>query len=134
MKHEKKGAHTKSSSNESRTKSLKKIQTLYDKIGYKTPLDDYMIRSTKIRWLTCKEDMELWELWDKKEECLNNNRRSREREANKIRALRHVEFRRSRSRSRRRSIDNFIDISRDKSRDRYGKYENKRRNKEQDKW
>ena len=58
-----------------------------------------MIRSTKIRWSTYREDMENWEFWDKKEECLNRSSRSREREADKIRALRQVEFRRSRSRS-----------------------------------
>ena len=40
------------------------------KIGYQTSLDEYVIRSTKIRCLTFKEATEHWELWDKKEECL----------------------------------------------------------------
>ena len=64
------------------------IQTLYDKIGHKTPLDQCMIRSTNVGWLTYIEDMEYWELWDKKEECLNETSRSKEREADKIRAIR----------------------------------------------
>ena len=93
-----------------------------------------MIRSTKSRWLTCKEDIEHWELWDEGEEYLNRNSRSRERESDKIRALRHVEFRRNPSRFRGRSIDNFRDVSRDRSRDRCGKYEDERRNKEHVKW
>ena len=90
-----------------------------------------MIRSTKIRWLTYKEDAEYWNAWDKKEEYLNRNTRRREAEADKITALRHVDFQRSRSRSRGRSMDNFRDIQRDRSRDRYGKYkdEEERRNK-----
>ena len=54
----------------------------------------YVIRSTKIRWLTYKEDMEHWHLWDEKEECLNRN--SRSREADEIKALTPVEFCRSR--------------------------------------
>ena len=87
--------------------SQTEIQTLYDKIGFKTTLDEYMIRSTKFRWLTCREDMKHWELWDKKEEHLKKNSRSREREADKISGLRHVDFRRSPSRSRGRGIDNF---------------------------
>ena len=113
MIHENKCADGKSSSNESRIKSLNEIQTLYDKIGHKTSLDECKIRSTKIRWLTYKEDMDYWDVWDKKKEYLNKNSRSREREADKIRALRHVDFQRSRSRSKSRSIDNFRDISRD---------------------
>ena len=90
-----------------------------------------MIRSTKVRWLTYEEDMEHWESWDKKKEYLNRTSRSREREADKIRALEHVEFRRCRSRSRGRSIDNVRHISRDRSRNRCEKYENERRKKEQ---
>ena len=68
-----------------------------------------MIISTKLKWLTHEEDMECWNVRAKKEEYLNRNSRSKEREADKIRALRHVEFQRSRV----RSIDNFTDISRD---------------------
>ena len=134
MIHENKCADGKSASNESRIKSLNEIQTLYDKPGHKTSLDQYTLRSTKIRCLTCKEDTKWWDAWHKKEEYLNRNSRSREREADKIRALGHVEFRRSRSRSRGRSIDNFGDVSRDRSRDRYGKHEDERRKKEQVKW
>ena len=134
MIHANKCADCKSSSKESRIENLNKIQTLYDKIGYKTSLDQYMIRSTKIRWLTCKEDVEHWKLWDKKQEHLNRNGRSREREADNIKALRHVEFRRSRSRSRERSIDNFRDVQRNRSRDGHGKCKDERRNKEQVKW
>ena len=95
---ENKCADGKSWLNESRIKSLNEILTLHDKIGYKTSLGEYMSRSTKIRWLTWREDMEHWELWDKEEEYLSRNNRSREREADEIRALRQVEFRRSRSR------------------------------------
>ena len=50
MMHENKCAEGKSSSNDSRIKSSNEIQTLYDKIGYKTSLDQCMIRSTKTRW------------------------------------------------------------------------------------
>ena len=39
--------------------------------------------------------MEYWQLCDKKEEYLNRNSRSREREADKIAALRHDGSRRS---------------------------------------
>ena len=85
-----------------------------------------MIRSTKIRWLTYKEDMEHLQSWDKKEEYLNRNSRSRVREA--------VEFRRSRSRSRGISIDNFGDISRDRSRDGCGKFKDESRKTEQVMW
>jgi len=136
MIHENKCEDGKSLSSESRIKGLNEIQTLYDKIGHKTSLDQYMIRSTKIRWLTYNEDMEYWELWDKKEEYLNRNSRSREREADKIAALRNDRSHRSRSRSRgrSRSMDNFRGISRDRSRDRYGKYEDERKRKEQVKW
>ena len=131
MIHEKECPDGKSLSNEKRMESLNEIQTLFDNLGFKTTLDQYMIRSTKVRWLTYKEDMEYWQLWDKKEEYLNRNSRSREREADRIRALKHMEFHRSRSRSRSRgrSIDEFRD--RDRSRDRYGRYEDERRNKEQ---
>ena len=73
MIHENRCADGKSSSNEVRMESLKEIQTLYDKIGVKMSLDEYMIRSTKIRWLTYGQDMEQWELWDKKEQYLNRN-------------------------------------------------------------
>ena len=110
MINENKCAHGKSSSNESRMESLNKIQTLYDNIGNKTSLDEFMIRSTKISWLTFKKDVQHWGLCDKKEEYWNKNSRSRERGADKIRALRHVEFRRSRSRSSGRSIDSFEHI------------------------
>ena len=44
--------------------------------------------------------MECWDVRDRKEDYLNWNRSSREREADKIRALRHDEFQRSRLRSR----------------------------------
>ena len=44
MMHEIKCAGGKSSSNESRMESLNEIQTLYDKIGYKTSLHECMIR------------------------------------------------------------------------------------------
>ena len=111
-------------------KSLNEIQTLQDEIGCKTSLDEYMIRSTKIRWLTYNEDVEHWESWDEKKEYLNENSRSRKRKADKIRALRHAEFPRSRSTSRGRSIDNFRDIQRDRSRERCGKYKDERKNKE----
>ena len=77
MIQENKCADGKSSSSESRIKSLNEIQTLYDKIGHKTSLDQCMIRSIKIRLLTFKDDVKYWELWDKKEEVLNGNSRSR---------------------------------------------------------
>ena len=57
MMHENKCAVGKTLSNESRIKSLNEIQTLYDEVGCKTSLNQHMIRSTKIRWLTYK-DME----------------------------------------------------------------------------
>ena len=59
----------------------------YDKIAHKTSLDQYLIRSTKIKRFTSKEVMELWDVRDEKEEYLNGNSRSREREADKIKAL-----------------------------------------------
>ena len=43
-----------------------------------------MIRSTKVRWLTNEEDVEHWELCDKKEEYVNRNSRSTDREAKNI--------------------------------------------------
>ena len=61
MIHENKCADGKSLSNETRMESLNEIQTLFDKIGYKTSLEQHVIRSTKVRWLTYKEDMEHWE-------------------------------------------------------------------------
>ena len=45
---------------------FKRDPTLFDQIGYKTSLEQYMIRSKKIRWLTYNEDMKYWDLWDKK--------------------------------------------------------------------
>ena len=51
-------ADGKSISNKSSMEGLKEIQTLYEEIGCKTPTGECMIRSTKIRWLTCREDME----------------------------------------------------------------------------
>ena len=57
MIHGNKCADGKSSSGKSTIKSINKIQTLYDKIRHKTSLDQYMIRSTKIKWLTYKEDI-----------------------------------------------------------------------------
>ena len=133
MIHENKDPDGKSLSNEKRMDSLNEIQTLFDNSGYKTTLDQHMIRSTNIRWLTYKEDMEYWELWDKKEEYLSRNSRSREREADRFRALNRMEpYRsRSRSRSRGRSMDEFRIRQRDRSRDRNGRYEEERRNKEQ---
>ena len=65
MIHENKYADGKSSSNESKMESLNEILTLQDKNGYKTLLDEYMIRSTSIRWLTYGEDMEHWDLRNK---------------------------------------------------------------------
>ena len=61
MNHENKCAYAKSTSSKSWVESLNEIQTLYDEIGHETSLDQYVIRSTKTRWLTCKEDMEHWE-------------------------------------------------------------------------
>ena len=81
-------------SSKRRIKSLNKIETLYDKIGHETSLHQHMIRSTKVRWLTYEDDINYCELWDKKEEYLNRNSRSTEKKADKIRALRHGEFRR----------------------------------------
>ena len=63
-----------------------------------------MIRRTKIRWLIYEEDMESWDLCDEEEDHLNRNSRSREREADNIKALRHDEFSRFSSRSRGRSM------------------------------
>ena len=92
-----------------------------------------MIRSTKVRWLTYKEDMNYWQLWDEKEEFMDRHSRSRAREADRNRALGRGGNYRSRSRSRGRSIgrDNMNDIPRDGSCDRYGRYEDERKNKEQ---
>ena len=45
-----------------------------------------------------EEDVEYWELWDENEEYLHRNTVSREKEADKIRALKRSEFHRSRSR------------------------------------
>ena len=70
MIYENKCADGKSSSNESSIKSLTEIQTLYDKTEHSTSLDQRMIRSTKIIWLTHKEDIEYWNVWVKKEEYL----------------------------------------------------------------
>ena len=64
--HENECEDSKTSSNKTRIKRLNEIQTLYDKIGRKISLDEFMIRSTKPRWLTDEEDMEYWKLWDKK--------------------------------------------------------------------
>ena len=58
MIHENKCENGKSSSNKTRIKSLTEIQTLYDKIGHKTSLEEYLIRSTKGRWLNYEEDTE----------------------------------------------------------------------------
>ena len=68
MIHENKCADGKSVTGETRIKSSSFIQTLHDKIRHKTSLKKYMIRATKIRWLTYKEDLEHCELWDKKKE------------------------------------------------------------------
>ena len=59
------------SSSGTKIKSLTEIQTLYDETGQETSLVECMIRSTKVRWLTCKEDVKYWELWDEKEEFIN---------------------------------------------------------------
>ena len=103
MMHENECADGKSLSKESKIKSSSEILTLYDKIGHKMPLEQYMIRSKNIRWLTYNEDMAYWDLWDKNEEYLNRNGRSREREADEIGGLRRVGFHISRSRSRGRA-------------------------------
>ena len=47
--HANKCADDESLSNESRIECLNAIHTLYDKVGYKTSLDQYMTSSTKIR-------------------------------------------------------------------------------------
>ena len=95
-----------------------------------------MIRSTKVSKLKCKEDLEHCELWDEKEEFINGHSRSREREADKIKSVRHGDVRRYRLRSRRscRSNDNLKDMSSDGSKERYGKYKAERRRKEKVKW
>ena len=56
----------KTSSRKTRVKSLNEIQTLFDEIGREASVDECMIRSAKVRWLTCKEDMEHWKLSDEK--------------------------------------------------------------------
>ena len=66
MIHENKCEDGESLSGEMKIKSLNELQTLYDNVGHETSLDEYMIRSTKVRWLTYEEDMEHCESWDKK--------------------------------------------------------------------
>ena len=58
MIHQNGCADGKSSSGKSRIKSLNEFQTLLDKIGHKTSLEQHMISSTKIRWLIFEEDVE----------------------------------------------------------------------------
>ena len=45
-------------SRDRRMECFKEIETLYDQSGHKTSLENYIIRSTKVRWLTYEEDVE----------------------------------------------------------------------------
>ena len=76
IKHENKCTDGKSSSNETRMENLNEIQTLLDEIGCQTSLEQHMVNimfticCSNDVWhpITCKEVLDHWELWDKKEE------------------------------------------------------------------
>ena len=119
MVHENQCEDGKTITRNAREESLEEIKSLYDQCDYNISLADYIIRSTLIRWLSFREDMKYWELWDKKEEFISRNSRSRSRDQDRNKSLnRNNRDDRSRSRSRGRN-DNYTDISRDRSRERY---------------
>ena len=74
----------KASSSKTRIIGLNVFQTSCDGINHETSLDEYMLRSPKFRWLTCKEGMERWKSWDKKQEFINRRSKSRERAEMKL--------------------------------------------------
>ena len=133
MIYENKCDDRKATSRHARMESFKEIVTLNDQSGHEASLENYMIRSTKVRWLTYKEDMEFWELWDEREEIMDRHSRSRAREVDKNSALAHGGNYRYRSRSsgRSRRKDNANDILRDRSCNAHGEHEDDRNKKEQ---
>ena len=72
---------------ETRMKSLNEMQTLCDETGHETSLEEYMIRSAKVRWSIKREDLECWSFWDEKEEFMDGPGSSRARQTDKIKSL-----------------------------------------------
>ena len=118
MIHEDKCEDGKQITSEARVKSMNEIKMRYEQLGLKLSLEDYIIRI--LRWKTYREDMIFWERWDKKEEFIRKNSRSKERDddRNKSRNRRRDFNYRSRSRSRDRSRRD--DRRRDRSNERDG--------------
>ena len=102
---------------DSRIKSLNEIKALYDNLEYAITFDEYMIKTSFVRWLNYyRQDMKYCELWDKKEALMVKHRTSRAREADRIMALqRRADVgHRYTSRSRGRSRDGNSDDDKDK--------------------
>ena len=127
MIHENKCEDGKSITAESRIRSLNEIKALYDELEAKLSLEVYMTRV--LRWTTYREDLRYWETWDKKEEFIKRNSRSKDRNDDRIRS-RNMQKDRSRSRSRDRMDDRRRDRSRERNNNGYIDNDNNRRDKE----
>ena len=117
MIHEKECEDGKDVSKESRINDLNELKALYDNLNYDISFAEFVIRSSLVRWVTYREDMRYWNLWDKKEELMKKHRRSKERERDRRRSLDRRMNDRDKSRSRSRSRSRMRDILGDNSGD-----------------
>ena len=121
MIHENKCEDGKDISAEARVELLNEIKASYDELDQQLELEDYVVRV--LRWKTYREDLKYWELWDKKEEFIRKNGRSRDREKDRTRSRYRQDDRdnyRSRSRSRSRDRIRVDNVQRNRSRDNNG--------------
>ena len=118
MIHENKCEDGKEMTAEARIKSLNEIKALYDELEEQLSLEIYIIRV--LRWKTYREDLKYWETWDKKEEFIRKNSRSKDRDNDKIRSRNRRRDNDYRSRSRSRDRSRRDDRRRDRSRERNG--------------
>ena len=94
-----------------RVKDLHELKNAYDLLDFKLSFEEYVIRSSLVRWVTYEEDMHYWELWDKKEDLMKQRRRTRARERDRRRALDRGGENDKRSRSRSRSRSRIRDLA-----------------------
>ena len=109
MIHENECDDGKDLSKDQRKDKLEELEAAYRATNNKLPLKNYIINVS--RWTSYESDMDHWQIWDEKEEMMNNYRKKR-RDRIRDRDRRRQADKRSRNKSRSKSR------SRSRSRDR----------------
>ena len=103
MIHEDECEDGKDLSKEQRKVKLEELETAYEATNNKLPLKNYIINIT--RWTTYESDMEHWQIWDEKEDMMDNYRKDRRNRIRDRDRRREADKRRSKNKSRSGSRD-----------------------------